>query len=65
VSRYFGIEIENRHRAGGDALATARILARLLDLAAEQGARTLEDLVRVDARVKARRTAGPGWMEAI
>lgn len=65
VSRYFGIEIENRHRAGGDALATARILARLLDLAAEQGARTLEDLVQVDARVKPRRTAGPGWMEAI
>jgi DNA polymerase-3 subunit epsilon len=65
VSRYFGIEIENRHRAGGDAAATARILARLLDLAVDQGARTLEDLVRVDARVRPGRTAGPGWMEAI
>jgi len=65
VSRYFGIEIDGRHRAGGDARATARILGRLLDLAAEQGARTLEDLVRVDARVRPRKTAGPGWMEAI
>jgi DNA polymerase III subunit epsilon len=65
VSRYFGIEIENRHRAGGDALATARVLARLLDLAVEQGARTLDELVRVDARVRPRKTAGPGWMEAI
>lgn len=65
VSRYFGIEIENRHRAGGDALATARVLGRLLDLAVEQGARTLDDLVQVDARVRPRKTAGPGWMEAI
>jgi len=65
VSRYFGIEIENRHRAGGDALATARVLGRLLELAVEQGARTLEDLGRVDARVRSRKTAGPGWMEAI
>jgi DNA polymerase III subunit epsilon len=65
VSRYFGIEIENRHRAGGDALATAKVLGRLLDLAVERGARTLEDLVQVDARVRSRKTAGPGWMEAI
>lgn len=65
VSRYFGVEIEGRHRAGGDARATAAVLVRLLDLAAEQGASTLEDLGRVDARVRARKTAGPGWMEAI
>jgi DNA polymerase-3 subunit epsilon len=65
VSRYFGIDIENRHRAGGDARATARVLLRLLELAAEQGARTLEDLGRVDTRVRRRKTAGPGWMDAI
>ena len=65
VSRYFGVEIEGRHRAGGDARATARILVRLLELGAEQGARTLDDLTRVDARVRGRKTAGPGWMEAI
>jgi DNA polymerase-3 subunit epsilon len=65
VSRYFGIDIEDRHRAGGDARATARVLMRLLGLAAEQGATTLEDLWRVDSRVKPRKTAGPGWMEAV
>ena len=65
VSRYFGIDIENRHRAGGDARATARVLLRLLELAAEQGARTLEDLGRVDTRAQRRKTAGPGWMDAI
>jgi len=65
VSRYFGVEIEGRHRAGGDARATARILVRLLQLGAEQGATTLDDLTRVDARVRARKTAWPGWMEAI
>jgi DNA polymerase-3 subunit epsilon len=65
VSRYFGVEIEGRHRAGGDARATARILVRLLALGAEQGARTLADLTTVDARVRRRKTAGPGWMEAI
>lgn len=67
VSRYFGVEIEGRHRAGGDARATAGILLRLLDLAAEQGAGTLDDLTRVGERPKRRRrrSAGPGWMEAI
>ena len=65
VSRYFGIEIENRHRAGGDARATATVLLRLLELAAEQGAQTLEDLGRVDTRVRGRKTAGPGWVDAI
>jgi DNA polymerase-3 subunit epsilon len=65
VSRYFGIEIENRHRAGGDARATAGVLQRLLGLAVEQGARTLDDLGRVDARVRPRKTAGPGWVDAI
>lgn len=33
----FGIEIPDRHRALGDARATARLLTRLLDLAADQG----------------------------
>lgn len=67
VSRYFGVEIERRHRAGGDAEATARILLRLRDLAIEQGATSLADLVRVEkpARRRRRRSAGPGWMEAI
>jgi len=33
----FGIQIQGRHRALGDALATARILIALLDVAEEQG----------------------------
>ncbi|MDX1623975.1 MAG: 3'-5' exonuclease [Gemmatimonadota bacterium] len=37
LAHAFGIPIEGRHRALGDARATARILARLLDLAAERG----------------------------
>lgn len=65
VSRYFGVEIDGRHRAGGDARATAQILVRLLGLTAEQGAETLGDLGRVDARVRPPKTAGPGWMEEI
>ena len=65
VSRYFGVDIEGRHRAGGDARATAQILVRLLNLAADQGAETLGDLSQVDARVRPTKTAGPGWMEEI
>ena len=37
VMHFFGIETESRHRAAGDALATAQVLRRLLKRAAEQG----------------------------
>lgn len=37
VARYFGVTIVDRHRAYGDALATARVLTRLLDAAADRG----------------------------
>lgn len=37
VTRYFGIDVENRHRAAGDALATADVLLRLLSEADRQG----------------------------
>jgi DNA polymerase-3 subunit epsilon len=49
VSRHFGVEILGRHRAYGDALATARILLRLLDEAAGRG---LEDLAALDAHLR-------------
>jgi DNA polymerase-3 subunit epsilon len=58
VAQYFGIEIENRHRAGGDAVATAWALQRLLALAAERGIDTLrglEDLTRRAERKKKRK----------
>jgi DNA polymerase III subunit epsilon len=51
VSGYFGIEIEGRHRATGDAVAAAKCLVRLLRVAKEWGAVRLADLesVRRDA----------------
>ena len=44
LARHFGIEITARHRAHGDALATARVLLRLLDEAGRQGLADLESL---------------------
>lgn len=55
VSRHFGVEILGRHRAHGDALATARILLRLLDEAAGLG---LEDLSALDAHLRGARRRG-------
>ena len=44
VSYHFGIEIEGRHRATGDAVAAAKCLARLLKLAQGNGATSLGDV---------------------
>ncbi|MDH3272367.1 MAG: 3'-5' exonuclease, partial [Gemmatimonadota bacterium] len=44
LTRHFGVEIHARHRAHGDALATARVLLRLLDEAAGRGIEDLETL---------------------
>ena len=44
LMNHFSIENQARHRAAGDALATAELLLRLLPLARERGARTLADL---------------------
>lgn len=59
VTQFFGIRVTRRHRAGGDALATAAVLLKLLDVAQESGARTLDDLARVTRRVPKRRSALP------
>ena len=50
LCRFFGFHNEARHRAGGDALVTAELLCRLLSLAREEGARTLQDLIIIEAR---------------
>lgn len=55
LQHWFGLENLARHRAAGDALVTAELLARLLRLAREEGARTLRDLEAVQARRVARR----------
>jgi DNA polymerase-3 subunit epsilon len=44
VADHFGVEISARHRAAGDAIATAKILQRFVTLAQQGGARTLADL---------------------
>ncbi len=56
LCRFFGFHNSARHRAAGDALVTAELLCRLLTLAREEGARTLQDLSLIEARrARARR----------
>jgi DNA polymerase III epsilon subunit family exonuclease len=43
LAERFGFEINERHRAAGDAHATARVLLNLLDLLSEHGVTTLAD----------------------
>jgi len=50
LTQYFGFANSARHRAMGDALVTADLLDRLLQLAHEEGARTLQDLTAIAAR---------------
>lgn len=50
VASHFGIPIHDRHRAHGDALATARVLLRLLDEARGHGVRDLPGLHRLLSR---------------
>lgn len=59
LSLHFGLENPARHRAAGDALVTAVVLERLLDLAREQGARTLADLEGLTRSGKRAPAAGP------
>jgi DNA polymerase III subunit epsilon len=62
VARYYGVEIHGRHRAGGDALATAKCLIRMLSDLSDRGCDTwgdLETLLRAPAiRRKKRRASG-------
>ncbi len=62
LTRHFGFENAARHRAAGDALVTAELLARLLGLARENGARTMQDLDAIETRPrKARRRGRRVW----
>jgi DNA polymerase III subunit epsilon len=62
---YYGIECHARHRAYGDALATADILVRLLDRAEEDGIGTWSALDELLSRRKPRkkRSALPRSMD--
>jgi DNA polymerase-3 subunit epsilon len=62
VARYYGIEIQNRHRAGGDAIATAKCLIRMMRDLEDRGCGTwaeLQTLLRAPAgKRKKRRYSG-------
>ena len=47
VAMHYGVEIKRRHRAGGDAEATARVFLRLLEDARRDGCATWHDLQRL------------------
>lgn len=53
MAERFGVEIESRHTALGDALATAAIFLRMIDLLEAVGVRTLDDAVAASNRMVA------------
>jgi DNA polymerase-3 subunit epsilon len=55
LTHWFGFANPARHRAGGDARVTAELLDRLLLLARDDGARTLQDLAAIESRRAPRR----------
>ncbi|MBX3132838.1 MAG: 3'-5' exonuclease [Gemmatimonadaceae bacterium] len=63
VSAHYGVTIHDRHRASGDALATAEVLRRLLRDASHRGVHTWSELDELLARrtSRARRSALPGF----
>jgi DNA polymerase III epsilon subunit family exonuclease len=68
LAHWFGLEIEARHRALDDAVATAKVLIRLLDLLEDQGVTDWDGLQallrRRKKRASRRRRAKPQSMEA-
>ncbi|MBT8398705.1 MAG: DNA polymerase III subunit epsilon, partial [Gemmatimonadetes bacterium] len=54
LAKHFGIPVHSRHRAYGDALATARVLLRLLDEARALGIRDLTALQLLLSRRRGR-----------
>jgi len=61
VAMHYGVEIRQRHRAGGDAEATARVFQRLLADACGEGCESWHDLQRllIAPAPKARRSRRP------
>jgi DNA polymerase III subunit epsilon len=62
VTAFYGITITARHRAGGDAVATAEVLTRLLAAARDAGITTFDDLrsyLRAPRRPRRRPPAMP------
>jgi len=68
LARYYNVEITARHRAGGDAVATARVFLRMLREAGDRGCATwtdLETLLREvpRGRRRRRRSAMPRFVD--
>jgi DNA polymerase III epsilon subunit family exonuclease len=59
VAHHLAIDIKGRHRARGDALATAQILMRMLDLLEARGLVTLLDVQEFRRRRNRQRTMSP------
>lgn len=55
LQHFYGVENHARHRAGGDAVATAAIFLKMLGAARERGYETLDDLDRAVARGTSRK----------
>lgn len=56
LANYYGIENKARHRAAGDAIATAHVLLRLLHEARSRGCNSWDDLQRlINARGKGKK----------
>jgi DNA polymerase-3 subunit epsilon len=58
LASYYGVEITARHRAGGDAVATAKVLLRLLGEAHERGCEDWTTLQTLLLTVPRRRRRG-------
>jgi DNA polymerase-3 subunit epsilon len=54
LTHWFGWENQARHRAGGDAMVTAQLLNRLIQLAGDRGATTVDDLVAISTMPRRR-----------
>jgi DNA polymerase-3 subunit epsilon len=59
VTAYFGVRIDGRHRAGGDAVATAQVLVRLLEIARERDVATWPALLALLSPAARRRLGRP------
>lgn len=59
VTSYFGIPIAARHRAAGDAVATAHVLVRLLEIADERDVRSWSSLSQLLGTAPRRRVGRP------
>ena len=60
LAHYYGITIEGRHRAGGDARATAKVLVRLLHELADRDCLTFEAMRELLSRRRRRKRGRRG-----